>query len=143
MKKKGKLSWYDENLNKYNITIPMVIKIWRKYNKQEAGEIGFDEELNPPLPHIDNTNKIPRNKKFRKLIGKKYLSIIEKNKLNLSNLDLNDPDRKILLNDADDELEVEEDKKEINNVKSFLFRFRGKAKIYINNLNILWFRHKF
>lgn len=118
-----KLEW-EENMTKYNISVNLIIKIWRRYNERDTGET-FDEDSDPLLPHIDDTKVIPRNKKFRKLVGRSFIELIEKNQLNVSNMDLNNPDRKIL-QDEDYEFDNEEDQQKLNNVKTFLLRFRGK-----------------
>lgn len=125
-KKIDKVKWEDDTQNKYYITVPMLIKIWKRYNEKDVGEI-FDDDLEPLLPHIDKTQKIPRNKKFRKLMGKKYLSLIEKNNLNTASVGNNNDDKKILGSDDELDNDKDEDKHNLITIKAFLSRFRGKT----------------
>lgn len=132
MEKNKKENWDEENQSNYNITVPMIIKIWKHYNEKDTGVI--NDDMYSPLPNIDRTHKIPRNKKFRKLVGKEYTDLIKKNQLTMSNLDITNPEDNIVNVDDDEDLEGDEEKQVINNVKSFLFRFRGKLISLIVNV---------
>lgn len=127
------MGWEQEKHTQYNISMALIIKIWRRYNEKDVGEV-FDDDTDPLLPLIDDTKMIPKNRKFRRLVGSTYMEIIEKNLLNVSNMDINNPDRKIL-EDDDYEFDNEEDQLKLNNIKTFLMRFRGKDSS-INSLSL-------